>query len=234
MENKTNYVQAMFTDIADRYDLLNSLLSFQRDGAWRKFAVSKTGLQPGGLALDVATGTGRMARLLAQCNDDSRIVGVDFCPDMLSKARARLSVLPHKKRIHLISGDALRLSFPDDTFDCVTISFALRNVVSIADAFHEMTRVVKPGGRVVSLELTRPTSWFVKPIYHVYLRHIMPYIGSLISGSREAYNYLPQSILEFSSPEEVKRVMEEAGLQEVETYRLTLGTATVHAGVKGG
>jgi len=234
MEDKASYVQAMFTAIADRYDLLNSLLSFQQDGAWRRFAVSKSGLQPGGLALDVATGTAKMAQLLAQYNYGSRIVGVDFCPDMLDKARAKLADSSDGSRICLISGDVLGLPFPDNTFDCVSIGFALRNVVSIADAFREMARVVKPGGKAVSLELTRPASWFVSPIYHAYLCHIMPYIGRLISGNREAYSYLPRSILEFPSPREVKEIMEAAGLQRVETYRLTLGAATVHVGIKGG
>jgi len=234
IEDKASYMQAIFAAIADKYDFLNSLLSFRRDRAWREFAVSKSGLQPGGLALDVATGTAKMAQLLAQCNCGSRIVGVDFCPDMLDKARVKLTASPDGDGICLIAGDVIRLPFPGNTFDCVTIGFALRNVVSIADAFREMARVVKPGGKVVSLELTRPTSRLISPFYRVYLRHIMPYIGRLISGSREAYAYLPRSILEFPSPREVKKIMEAAGLQGVETYRLTFGAATVHVGIKGG
>lgn len=233
MEDKATHLQAMFAAIANRYDLLDSLLSFQQDVGWWRFAVSKCGLQPGGLALDVATGMAKMARLLAQYNCGSRVVGIDFCPDMLAKARAKPTDSSDGSRICLLSGDVLRLPFPDNAFDCVTIGFALRNVVSIADAFREMARVVKPGGKVVSTELTRPTPRLVSPIYRVYLCHIMPFIGRLISGSREAHTYLPQSILEFASPREVKENMEAAGLQRVETYRLTLGAATVHAGIKG-
>jgi demethylmenaquinone methyltransferase/2-methoxy-6-polyprenyl-1,4-benzoquinol methylase len=234
IEDKAAYVRVMFSAIADRYDFLNRLLSFQQDERWRRFAVSKSGLQLGGLALDVATGTAKMAQLLAQYNNGSSVVGVDFCPNMLDKARAKLTDSSDGSRICLISGNILRLPFPDNTFDCATIGFALRNVVSIAGAFREMARVVKPDGRVVSLELTRPSLWLVRTIYYIYLCHIAPYIGGLISGSREAYTYLPQSILEFPSPQEVKEIMEEAGLQGVETYRLTLGSATVHAGIKGG
>jgi len=233
MEDKAAYVQVMFSAIADRYDFLNRLLSLRQDEGWRRFAVSKSGLPPGGLALDVATGTAKMAQLLAQCNSGSRIVGVDFCPNMLDKARAKLADSSDGRGICLISGDVLSLPFPDNTFDCVTIGFALRNVVSIADAFREMARVVKSGGRVVSLELTRPSLRLVREVHYIYLCHIMPYIGRVISGSREAYTYLPRSILEFPSPQEVKKIMEEAGLERVETYRLTLGTATVHAGIKG-
>ena len=233
MKDKASYVQTMFTAIAGRYDLLNSLLSFQQDRAWRRLVASRANLQPGDLALDIATGTGKMAQLLAQHNSKSKIVGIDFCPDMLDKARDNLANSPHRERIQLLSGDALRLPFSDNSFDCVTIVFALRNVVSIANAFHEMIRVLKPGGRVVSLELTRPTSWFIRPLYHVYLHYIMPSIGRLVSGNREAYTYLPQSIMIFSSPQEVKRIMEEAGMKDVETHSLTLGTATVHTGIKG-
>jgi demethylmenaquinone methyltransferase/2-methoxy-6-polyprenyl-1,4-benzoquinol methylase len=223
----------MFAAIADRYDLLNCLLSFRRDRAWRNFAVSNSGVQPGGLALDVATGTAELARHLARQIGTGTIIGLDFCPDMLARARAKLANPPGEGRIELVLGDALRLPFPDNTFDCVTIGFALRNVASIARAFSEMARVVKPGGRVISLELTRPSSSLIRAIYYVYLLRIAPYIGGLISGRRGAYTYLPESILEFPSPEDVKEIMRGAGLQKVEIYRLTLGAATVHVGTKG-
>jgi demethylmenaquinone methyltransferase/2-methoxy-6-polyprenyl-1,4-benzoquinol methylase len=234
MEDKATYVRRMFATIADRYDLLNSLLSFRRDGAWRRFAVSKSGLQPGGLALDVATGTAELARRLARRNSGSMIIGMDFSRDMLSRARAKLANLSGAGRIELVLGDALSLPFPDNTFDCATIGFALRNVASIADTIGEMARVVRPGGRVISLELTRPSSSLVRAIYYVYLFRIAPYIGGLISGRRQAYTYLPESILEFPSPEEVREIMREAGLRGVETHRLTLGIATVHVGIKAG
>jgi demethylmenaquinone methyltransferase/2-methoxy-6-polyprenyl-1,4-benzoquinol methylase len=194
MGDKATDVQQMFTAIAGKYDLLNSLLSFGRDSGWRRFAVSKCSLRPGAMALDVATGTGEMARLLAQRYSESKVVGVD----------------------------------------CVTIGFALRNVTDIAGACREMARVVKPGGRVVSLELTRPSSRVVRTAFYFYVFRIAPRIGGLISGKREAYTYLPKSILEFPPPEELKRIMEQAGLEKVETCRLTLGAATVHVGTKRG
>ena len=232
--NKATDIQQMFTAIADKYDLLNRLLSFGRDRAWRKFAVSQCGLTPRGLALDVATGTGEMALLLAQRYSESKIVGVDFSPDMMAQARAKLATFPGSERVQLVVGDALRLPFPDNTFDCATIGFALRNVSDIVSAFREMARVVKVGDRVVSLELTRPSSRLVRTIYYFYIFQIASRIGGLISGKKEAYTYLPHSILEFPPPEEVKRIMEGAGLEKVETYRLTFGAATVHVGIKQG
>jgi len=233
-QDKASYVQAMFTAIADRYDLLNTLLSFRRDRVWRKFAASRSGLHPGGLALDAATGTAELARHLARQNSRSIIIGIDSCSNMLARAKAKLATSSEGGKIQLFLGDVLKLPFPDNTFDCVTISFALRNVTNILGAFREMARVAKPGGTVISLELTRPSSSLARAIYYFYLFHIAPHIGGLISGRREAYTYLPESILEFPSPEDVKEIMQKAGIQTVETYRLTLGAATVHTGTKGG
>jgi demethylmenaquinone methyltransferase/2-methoxy-6-polyprenyl-1,4-benzoquinol methylase len=234
LQDKANSVQTMFTAIADRYDLLNSLLSFRGDGAWRRFAASKTSLQPGSLALDVGTGTGELLWHLARGNNGSTIVGIDFCPEMLKKAEVKYVSSPDKERMHLLLSDALRLPFLDNTFDTVTISFVLRNVTDITSAFREMARVVKGGGRVVSLELTRPSSALARALYYFYIHRIAPHIGGLLSGQRAAYTYLPESILEFPSPGEVKEIMQQAGLQRIETHRLTLGTATVHTGIKEG
>ncbi len=231
-EDKAIYVRRMFAAIAGRYDLLNSFLSFRRDGAWRRFAADRSGLGPGGLALDVATGTAELARCIARDRVGCKVIGLDFSLEMLARARDKLADSPGGGGIELVMGDALRLPFPDDTFDGVTSGFALRNVTSLSGAFGEMARVVKPGGRVVSLELTRPPSRLIRSVYYLYLQRIAPYIGGLISGRREAYAYLPQSILEFPSPEEIAGIMQEAGLQDVEVHRLALGAATVHVGVK--
>jgi len=232
-QDKATYVKAMFTAIAERYDLLNTLLSFRRDGAWWRFVAARSGLQPGGLALDAATCTAELARHLTRQNGRSTIIGIDSCPNMLAMAKAKLATSSEGSKIQLSLGDVLSLPFSDNTFDCVTISFALRNVTSVPGAFQEMARVAKSGGMVVSLELTRPSSSLVRASYYLYLFHIPPCIGGLISGRREAYTYLPESILEFPSPQKIKEIMQEAGLQKIETYRLTMGTATVHVGTKG-
>ncbi len=231
-QNKASYVNRMFTAIAPRYDLLNSLLSLRRDQGWRKFTVAQCSLPSGGLVLDLCTGTGEIAFELARRHRDSPVVGIDFNPDMLARAKTKLGLLAIGRRVHLMMGDALRLPFRDNTFSCATIGFALRNVTDVTSAFREMARVVQPGGRVISLELTRPTSPLVRAVYYIYLRRIAPFIGGIISGKREAYTYLPDSILEFPPPEAVVAIMESVGLKQVVTYRLTLGSATVHVGIK--
>ena len=231
--NKAAYLQSMFTAIAGNYDLFNSLLSLRRDSAWRKFAASECGLKPDGLALDVATGTGEFARHVLNQYDRSSIIGIDFCSEMLLYARGKLASLSGGKMIEVVLGDGMCLPFPDNVFDCATIGFALRNVADIQIVFSEIARVVKPEGRVVSLELTRPSFPPARALHDFILFWIAPSLGRLLSGNREAYTYLPNSIVEFASPEEVKLVMEKAGLQKVKIHRLTFGMATVHVAVKG-
>ena len=229
-ENKSLYVRRMFADIARRYDLLNAILSFGFDSGWRRFAIAQIKGVPNGLILDLATGTGKIALLAAKRNPASTVVGVDFCSEMLAVARSsnRQSV----NRVLLIQGDALQLPFSDNTFDCITIGFALRNVTSIASLFAEMARVAKPGGKMVSLELTRPSLRVLQPLHKLYISVVIRCVGGIISGKWAAYTYLPRSILEFPSPQEVQNVMEAAGWREVEIHRLTFGTATVQTGVK--
>jgi len=182
--------------------------------------------------LDLATGTGKIALLVSRIYPASTVVGVDFCPEMLAVARSAKSL--DGDRVMLVQGDALQLPFPDNTFDCVTIGFALRNVTSIASLFAEMARVAKPGGKMVSLELTRPSIRVLEPLHKLYIKIVIRCVGGIISGKWAAYTYLPRSILEFPSPQEVQKVMEDAGWRNVEIHRLTFGTATVQTGVKEG
>ena len=231
MKDKRTLVRGMFDAIAARYDLLNRLLSFGQDRVWRVFAAAKCELKSGGLVLDLATGTAEMARDIIRKNGPCRVVGLDFSPEMLAQARKKLTRYPDEP-IHLVLGDALELPFPDNTFDCVTIGYALRNVTSLDLLFQEMARVVKPGGRVVSLELTRPSSVVVRGAYYFHLLRLAPYLGGLISGNRAAYTYLPDSILEFPPPEAVAEMIKSAGLPRVETHRLFFGAATVHVATK--
>ena len=229
MVEKARYVQEMFSSIAQRYDLLNTLLSLNRDKYWRRFAVERSGLAPGESALDVATGTGEFAMELAKAvGPEGKVVGVDFCREMLDIAGKKCK----GHCIELAEGNAQELPYPDGTFDLATIGFALRNVESIEKALKEMVRVVRPGGRVISLEFTQPDNRFFRRIFHAYFFKILPVVGGIVSRDREAYSYLPESVAGFRSKTELKEIMEKAGLEDIEIYSLTGGIVAVHVGVK--
>jgi demethylmenaquinone methyltransferase/2-methoxy-6-polyprenyl-1,4-benzoquinol methylase len=230
--NKETYIHKMFSSIADNYDFLNSLLSFNRDKYWRKFAISKIEPVAGVQVLDVATGTGALALELARKVDKgSKVVGVDFSREMLCRAQNKLA----KRQCHnlgLICAKAEALPFPDDTFDYVSIGFALRNMAEMEQVLREMTRVLKMGGKILCLEFSQPQHKIFRRIYYFYIFHILPFLGWAISRNKEAYAYLPKSIAGFASPTELKQAMEKVGLGDIVVYPLTLGIATVHVAVK--
>jgi demethylmenaquinone methyltransferase/2-methoxy-6-polyprenyl-1,4-benzoquinol methylase len=232
MAGKEAYIHKMFSSIAGNYDFLNSLLSFNRDKYWRKFAVSKIEPQAGEQVLDVATGTGALALELARkIGKKGKVVGVDFSAQMLSRAQDKRA----KTRCHnleLICAKMEVLPFPDNAFDCVSTSFALRNVTKVEQTVREMTRVLKTGGKLVCLEFSQPQHRVLRQIYYFYIFHILPFVGQAISGDKEAYAYLPSSIVEFSSLLELKQIMGKAGLGNVVAYPLTFGIATTYVAVK--
>ncbi|RPI51219.1 MAG: ubiquinone/menaquinone biosynthesis methyltransferase [Chloroflexi bacterium] len=240
-ERKVAFVRQLFTDIARRYDLMNRVMALGRDQSWRRYAVSQLGLNSGGSprpedgpqrVLDVASGTGDLALEVLRQQPRARVTGIDLVPDMLVVAQEKAdragAPLP------LTAGDALRLPFPDTSFDSVVTGFALRNVADIPAAFAEMARVTRPGGRVACLEFARPTLPIFRQLYHFYLHHVVPIIGVLLTGQRTAYTYLPHSVAAFLSPDQILVVMQRAGWQDVWYRRLMLGTVAVHVGVRGG
>jgi demethylmenaquinone methyltransferase/2-methoxy-6-polyprenyl-1,4-benzoquinol methylase len=226
-------VNRIFARIAPRYDLMNRLMTGGRDQVWRRQVARLAGLPPGGRALDVATGTGDIALALSRCYPDAHVVGVDFSVEMMQTGWPKLAAADVNGRIALAAGDALRLPFPDKSFDAVTTGFALRNVTDISRTFAEMYRVVKHGGRVVCLEISRPTLPLFRSLFGAYFYRVVPWLGGLISGHRDAYLYLPRSLIDFLTPEEIKVVMEEVGWRQVCYRRLMIGTVAVHVGVKG-
>lgn len=227
---KAEYVQTMFADIADRYDLLNAVLSFNQHKSWRKTAVRLARVQPGATCLDVCTGTGDFALELAHTTGATgRVIGSDFCEPMIrnglhkiAKAQAPLS---------LMVGDAERLPYGSNLFDVVTVGFGIRNVAHLEVAVQEMARVIKPGGRVVILEFNRPPRRWYKPFVDFYLFQVLPRIGGLMS-KKEAYTYLPESMKHFVSREKLADAMHGAGLTEIEIHDLNLGTVCIHIGTK--
>ena len=230
-QDKKVYVEQMFTAIAPTYDLLNRVLSFGRDKRWRRQAAQYCQADTG-LVLDVATGTGKMASILAKRPGVRQVVGLDFTTAMLVRAKASLAKQKRNSTIDLIQGDAQNLPFPDAIFDSVTITFALRNVTDITKTFAEMTRVVRPSGRVISLELTRPRQGLFQNLYYFYMQHIAPLLGGLISRKREAYKYLPDSVMAFPTPQDIKAIMESVGLEGVVIQSLLGGAVTIQMGTK--
>jgi demethylmenaquinone methyltransferase/2-methoxy-6-polyprenyl-1,4-benzoquinol methylase len=248
----------MFARIARCYDFMNRLMTLGRDQAWRRYVArqaalpqgglcpeassracpersrrgSVRGAQPEGLALDVATGTADLALALTGHSPHGRVVGLDFCPEMIDIGRAKVAAAGGDPRVRFVIGDALQLPFADGCFDAVTSGFALRNVADIPMAFTEMGRVVKAGGRVVCLEIARPTLPIFRQLFYLYFYQFVPLLGRVFAGQGEAYHYLPHSLTHFLSPEELKAVMERVGLSQVGYRRLMLGTVAVHVGVK--
>jgi demethylmenaquinone methyltransferase / 2-methoxy-6-polyprenyl-1,4-benzoquinol methylase len=227
-EEKARYVKGMFSRIARTYDFMNVLMSFGQDGAWRRFVVNKARPSKGGLALDVATGTGRIAQETARRG--TNVVGIDSCPPMM--VQGRNEGVGAGEPVFFAGGDALNLPFPDSTFDCATTGFAMRNVTDIEAVFREMVRVVKPGGRVVCMEVGKPR-WRVTRLFHqVYTRGVVPLMGRLIVGDSDAYSYLPNSMGKFPPPQELARIMIRAGVRNVRWKQLTFGAVAIHWGEK--
>jgi demethylmenaquinone methyltransferase/2-methoxy-6-polyprenyl-1,4-benzoquinol methylase len=227
---KRTYVQHMFGRIAGRYDLMNRLMTFGQDQRWREFAVRLARVPPHGRVLDLATGTGDLARAAIELHPSTTVIGIDFALPMLHLGQAKLEARAGQ-RVHLAGGDALQLPFPDHTFDACLSAFMLRNVVDIRRSFVEQRRVVSAGARVVCLEIAQPTSPIFRRPFDLYFGRLVPAIGGVVSEG-EAYSYLPASVRRFVTPQELANLMRDAGLQEVTYYKLALGTVTVHVGIK--
>lgn len=232
-EQKAAYVNRMFAQIAPTYDRVNRLMTFGLDQGWRRTVVAEAAPPLGGYALDVATGTGDIALALApKLGGTGQVIASDFCLEMMLPGPPKADKAGVGARISWVAADALNLPFADNTFDCITTGFAMRNVVSIEQAFRDMCRVVKPGGRVVCLEVARPKNVVVRWGHNLYFNQIVPLLGRLISHHHEAYVYLPASARNFPPPEELKRIMERAGLVQVRFKRYGLGAVAIHVGTK--
>ena len=215
----------MFDRIARRYDLVNTVLSGGTDGGWRRAAARATALAPGGSALDVACGSGKLTAVLAGiAGKNGRVVGLDFSPQMLEIARH------DHPGIEFLEGDALNLPFGDGSFDASTISFGLRNLADPVQGLREMRRVVKPGGRSVVLEFVQPPRNLVGGAYRLYLRTVLPAVGGALSRQPAAYRYLSDTIDSYRTPEELRAMAKAAGWSKV-TYRgLAMGTVGIVSG----
>jgi demethylmenaquinone methyltransferase / 2-methoxy-6-polyprenyl-1,4-benzoquinol methylase len=239
LDKRESRIRGMFGAIAPRYDLLNHLLSLNIDRYWRwrtTQLVPPIVGAPGGDApiLDVCTGTGDLALAYDRAaRGRLPIVGSDFCLPMLVPARRKAKRQGAGERITFIEADTQRLPFPDSSFQITTVAFGLRNVTNTDRGLAEMVRVTRPGGRVAVLEFSRPNHWLLGRLYRAYFRWVLPFIGQLISRSKDdAYNYLPASVMAFPDGEALAAKMREHGLVEVHFHPMTCGIATLYVGTR--
>lgn len=232
-KDKEEYVHQIFSSIAWKYDWMNTIMTFNLDSRWRKFTVAQANLSEGSIGLDVCCGTGKLCIEQAKSvGATGKVIGLDFCENMLRVAEKNLANHPLRSRIELVQGNAMNLPFPDNTFDCATIGFALRNVPDITKTLQEMMRVVKPGGRVISLELAKPSAPVFKQLYWFYFEKFVPLLGKLRVGVEGPYSYLPYSVKIFPHQQEIKQLFSQIGLQDAACHELTGGIVAVHVGTK--
>jgi len=231
---KRHYVRTMFARIARRYDLMNRLMTFGQDRRWRRVLVRTAALPHGGRFLDVATGTGDVAYIAAREADPSGlIVALDLVPVMLHLARRRTGESTQQSRPVWTVGDAMCLPFASDTFDAVASAFLMRNVTDVAAALREQVRVTRHGGRVLFLEVPKPTGKTIwNRLFHLYFRWIVPILGQVITGDKDAYKYLPVSAETFLTMDQLQSIMESVGLRQVRCYPFIFGSVVIYAAVK--
>ena len=225
-------VREMFSGIAPKYDFLNHFLSLNIDKRWRRLVAQKLENileNPNALILDVACGTGDLAFLL-QNSGKAKVIGTDFCRPMLKvafdKNKKNNSVIP------FLEADGMNLSFADNTFDAVTIAFGLRNFSNWQNGLEELFRILKKNGKLVVLEFSTPVLPGFRQVFQFYFSHILPRVGGAVSGSRGAYEYLPDSVSKFPDQRNLVGMMRENGFSDVEYKNLTGGIAAIHTGTK--
>ncbi len=230
---KVDWVRRHFDTVAPKYDLMNTLLSFGIHYLWKRTAVNLLRLRPGDSIIDVCGGTADLSVLaLKRMKGSGKVVLVDMNRKMMETGRRKPTHASWREKISFVQGDAERLPFGPGQFDAAMVGFGIRNLTHMEEGFKEMHRVLKPGGRFMCLEFSNPTSPFFRRLYDFYSFHIMPSLGLLLAGSRQAYTYLPESIRLFPPPQELARRLEEIGFRQVNYRPLTNGIAVVHWGMK--
>ena len=228
-QQEWNYsIKKMFGSISRRYDLLNTLMTFGQDRLWRRRVVKQAGLPSEGSLLDAGAGTGMIALEALRHNPGLKVVAADLTLNMMKVGRKRAG----DKDIMWCCADALRLPFPDKTFDAAVSGYLIRNVPDITGCFSEQFRVVKPGGRVICLDTSPPPDTLMKPLVMLHLKVMIPILGGLISGKWDAYRYLPESTRSFKTPQELSQIMGNVGFRDITYKRYMFGTMVIVQGTR--
>ncbi|MBT8195946.1 MAG: bifunctional demethylmenaquinone methyltransferase/2-methoxy-6-polyprenyl-1,4-benzoquinol methylase UbiE [Bacteroidia bacterium] len=230
-EPKKQQVARMFDSIAPKYDFLNHLLSANIDKLWRSKCIRiLKPLQPKTI-LDVATGTGDFAIAALKLNPN-KVIGIDISENMLEHGRVKLKKKNYDDKIELLSGDSEQLAFDSNKFDAVTVGFGVRNFENLELGLKEMLRVLKPDGKAVILEFSKPSTFPIKQLYSFYFKNILPTIGKMVSKDNAAYTYLPDSVQNFPQGNEFLDIMKNLGYKKVNAQTLTFGIASIYTGIK--
>lgn len=230
---KQPYVKRLFGRIARIYDPMNHLMSLGLDRRWRAFAARQLALRPGELGLDLGAGTADLSiAVLRRSGPDTRMLGMDITPEMLDEGRRKVARLGLQERIELRVGDAEQIDLPANSVDGCCSAFTVRNLSDLRQGLREMLRVVRPGGRVVCLEISHPPGKIFGSLFHLYFYKLAPLFGTLLGRASEEYNYLPHSLTTFPDAPALKVLMEEVGWSDVHYFRLNGGIVAVHVGTK--
>lgn len=232
-DQKASLVADVFQSVAPKYDLMNDLMSFGLHRWWKRFTLAQAGLRPGQFVLDVASGTGDLAKAFArEVGNEGKVVMTDINEAMLAIGRDRLINAGLLGNIECVQADAENLPFADNDFDCVSIAFGLRNVTDKDKALRSMYRVLKPGGRLLVLEFSQAQTPILNKLYDFYSFNIIPKLGELVTNDRASYQYLVESIRMHPNQETLKSMMEQAGFADVEYHNLCGGVVALHRGFK--
>jgi len=227
---KRQYVRRLFATIADRYDFITVALSYGQDRRWKRRLVDLASPRPGAQALDLATGTGDIAFRLA--SRGARVVGLDITTRMIELAQSKIDRSANTPAPHFLVGDMLALPFPDASFDIITTGYGLRNVPNLALAIHEIHRVLKPGGQMLSLDFNRPSNALVRAAYLVYLNSVGGALGWILHRDPDTYRYIPASIRQYPGAAAVVRMLEDQGMKRAQYYPVLGGLMAIHHAVR--
>ena len=234
VEEKAGLVSGVFHSVAGQYDLMNDLMSFGIHRVWKFFTIEKSGVRNGHHVLDIAGGTGDLTASFSRVvGENGKVILADINDSMLRVGRDKLINRGRSNNVEYVQADAQHLPFPDNSFDCITIAFGLRNVTDKDLALHSMFRVLKPGGRLLILEFSKPSDDTLAKMYDRYSFNILPKMGQIVTGDAESYRYLAESIRMHPDQETLKAMMQGAGFLQTEYFNMTGGIVALHRGFKG-